>query len=85
MPTLTTSERKTITLIRTLTMALLLSMKQLHLFLLSVALLISYQQPIAIEHIKSATESSMSMVDSDTAHINNEVELSASEQGLTIE
>jgi hypothetical protein len=29
--------------------------------LLSVALLISYQQPIAVEHIKSATESSMSV------------------------
>jgi hypothetical protein len=42
-------------------MALLPSMKQLHLFLLSVALLISYQQPIAVEHIKSATESSMSV------------------------
>jgi hypothetical protein len=36
-------------------------MKQLHLFLLSVALLISYQQPIAVEHVKSATESSMSV------------------------
>ncbi len=36
-------------------MALLPSMKQLHLFLL-------YQQPIvAVEHIKSATESSMSV------------------------
>jgi hypothetical protein len=42
-------------------MALLPSIKQLHLFLLYAALLISYQQPIAVEHIKSTTESSMSV------------------------
>ena len=36
--------------------------KQLHLFLLlGVALLIAYQQPIAVQHFKRATERNMSI------------------------
>ena len=36
-------------------------LKRLHLLLLSVSLLISYQQPIAVQHFKSDTESTMSI------------------------
>jgi hypothetical protein len=42
-------------------MALLPSIKHLGVCLLSVVLLISYQQPIAVQHFKSTTESTMSV------------------------
>jgi hypothetical protein len=49
-------------------------------FLFSVALLISYQQPIAVEHIKSATESSTSVT---TQTINSAITAIRDEESTT--
>jgi hypothetical protein len=79
---------KKATLITTLTMALLPSMKRVLLWLFSVVLLISYPKPIDLQHFKSTTESSMSvttqMVNSAIAAMRDEAN-TTSNKWLTLE